>query len=397
MTFYNTASPTCGNLCDDAKRTLTCNNGVFEGQGSHTFGSCQERSCKCEIPDQPGQFTPVNQSRPFYSAERAPCAGQCSDIDLTRTCVEKKVGDDYIYEFNGSASFEHSSCGPPINCDCPLPGDLPKIINEKTTILHTKATVTCGELCSDVPSLNVICKNGQLRDLLTDNPIDINAAGFSYRHQCVQSDECLDCFLPGKGTIKSGADPVTLYTQESFGCEDEQEDFAFKFRCEDSVLYRDNKPYNPSTDPDAPSKYFNSIVSDCTGCKTPWGVTIQEGQTTIGYHVAEAISSCGRGCKSQEMKCEDGKLIGDTEFFNSQACTNTCAEEGGGAPPRLCLLPWQNSFVTPGAKVPMYKKSTVPCGESCNDHFKMATCVLETGSFDVGNEYIYKSCTELCL
>ena len=112
------------------------------------------------------------------------------------------------------------------------------------------------------------------------------------------------------------------------------------------------------------------------------------------------VNECGQGCKSAVRKClDDGTWEGDDQYFvdfTLQACPNDCSDEGGGAPPRVCLLPWQNSYVTPDSVVPMWKKKTVGCGESCQDHFKLGRCEMSTGTFDAGFEYIYPSCTQVC-
>jgi hypothetical protein len=396
--FYKTSSPACGVSCQAPTVGVLrkCNNGVFEGDTTFDKPTCAERApCKCAFPDNPLQFVEVNQSQVFYSSNRALCDRACSALSQSRTCVESLVNGVYKYELNGDPSYRHSTCGSPIGCSCRLPGNMGSIINGKTIRLSAVAQVQCGQTCDSVDSIQVVCQDGTLKMASTGSVVDIEQADFRYRYTC-QVPFCPDCPLRGFGAIQNGSS-VKLCSKQKLICGDRQELFVSEFACENGVLKRNGQPYAAESDPNAPANWFNECPLDCPGCPTPWGDIVNEGGAVNAYQLMNAVSNtCGRGCKMQKRTCKNGKLDGD-DSFNLKAClANSCNEEGGGAPPRLCLFPWQNSYVTPDAQIPVWSRREVACGDSCQNYFRLARCNFKTGFFDVGPEYIYQSCTEVC-
>lgn len=392
--LYNTEVVDCNLSCEDAKTTRQCINGILNGDTNYSKTNCQVRECRCRLPDESG-FLTLNGNMDFYSKEKANCGSSCEAIKLNRVCQSAGVGADRIFSFSGSNTFKFQACMEPTNCFCTLPNGLGVLNHNETTKLSNSATVACGQTCADDASETLVkCTDGVLKVAADDQVIDVATTPLRFR---CKVDECVNCRIPGYGSLVDGQDPVILYTKSIYNCGEKIEMFQYEFRCENEQLLRNGSVYDAVADPNRPSRYYNSIYNNCRGCRTPWGVRVNEGAKVMAYQLVGATggSACGKGCKKQEQLCKDGVLIGDSSY-NKQRCDNLCAEEGGGAPPRMCLLPWQNSFVTPGAKVPMWKKATVPCGQSCQSHFKLATCQLETGTFDVGHEYIHKSCTELC-
>jgi hypothetical protein len=323
-TFYNAETMDCNQTCEGSKQVRTCTNGGLSGNPAFSFLACQERECKCRLPDDSG-FLSLNGALDFYQKESVKCGESCDSNKLNRTCVSSGTGTSRTFSFNGSSSFRFQVCTQPSEASC-------------------------------------------------------------------------YCNLPNYGGIVEGAAPIILFTRSFLQCGDDKELFTFEFRCGANIIYRNGQVYDPTTDPlSASTRYHTSMSNLCTGCRTPWGKSVNIGAKVIAYQVVgKSGGTCGSGCKKQERTClETGVLDGSNEF-DSETCSNLCIEEGGGAPPQACLLPWQNSYVTPGAKVPMWKRNTVACGQSCQDHFRLGTCRMETGTFDVGIEYIHKSCTELC-
>jgi hypothetical protein len=390
--FYRAATVACSQSCD--ARARTCMNGQFNGDTNYNATSCSRRRCTCDVPGQPGVTVPIGSTWKFHSASMAQCSQTCDQISTNKTCAEVESSGTYSYVFQGPSEFSFSSCNPPVNCSCALPGDLGAIEDKKTQTLTSLATVPCGKSCSEIPSVNVTCANGLL--IRTDDQSIINPsdATYPYRYFCNQA-VCQACPLPGYGSIPNNTS-VTLYSKNVLTCADEPASLTFNFACENGRLVRNGNPYDPAADPNRPPAWYTSYTVNCPGCELPWGGFVAEGGSVNAYKFfGTVINNCGRGCKMQQRSCTKGVLDGDPSF-NLQACNNTCALEGGGAPPRVCLLRWQNSFVTPDAQIPIWKRKSVPCGESCQSHFSLARCEMSTGNFMAPLDYYYPSCTELC-
>lgn len=393
-TFYRTDSPECGNNCEILEKT--CNDGTFTPENNDFLAAeCAERLCKCEVPGIPGIYVRVEDNRNFYSSESAVCGQECSEISTAKTCTEVQDPPGvYRYEFQDVPGYDFASCNPPTGCSCALPNGLGSILDTKSVILKSQSSVPCGTSCEEVPSLDVTCDNGILVRTSDKSIVDTLDPGFAYIYFC-QQDVCTDCELPGYGTIPNN-EGLTLYSKDVMECSDNPDLYTFEFNCDNGALLRNGNPYDPATDPDPPATWHTSYSLSCPVCPLPWGSSVVEGTTINAYkYFGTVINDCGRGCKVTQRKCENGVLGGDPSY-DMQACDNSCNMEGGGAPPRACLLRWQNSFVTPDAQIPVYKKKVVGCNDSCQDHFKLSRCQMETGTFDVSFDYIYPSCTEVC-
>lgn len=394
--FYNTASPNCGSACTSLART--CKDGAFVGDSTFNQLSCTLRSCQCTLPDNPGVKVSFGKTQDFYSTPFPSCGKTCNDIKQSLTCAENKAADgSYSYDFTNPAKLTNTTCFPPTNCDCVLPGNLGKIQDKVSVTLSSVASVSCGETCSQKPNLQVTCQNGALRDS-AGNVADVNSASFQYKYQCTNA-VCANCNLPGYGAILNNA-KITLYKKASLECGDNIDLLSAEFTCESSVLKMNGQPY---ATPATAATWFTSMANNCTGCPTPWGVTVSFGDKINFYKVSgtgNVQNACGKGCKVALRTClKDGTFDGvasDFADFKLSACPNSCSQEGGGAPPRLCLLPWQNSFVTSDAQIPMWNKRVVGCGDSCQKHFKLGRCDMKTGTFDAGSDYLYPACSEVC-
>ncbi len=391
-TFAKQATVACSENCDTKVRT--CNNGTFSGDTTYNASSCSKRQCTCDVPNKPGVTVPIGSTWSFYSAAVPQCSQTCSQISSNKTCTEVNTNGNYSYVFQGSSAHTLSSCSPPTNCACPLPGNLGAIENLKSVTLTSQAVVPCGKSCSEIPSVNVTCGNGIL--IRTDDQSIINASDptYPYKYFCNQAT-CQACPLRGYGSIPNGTS-TTLYAKNVLTCSDSPEALTFAFACENGKLLRNGAAYNPDTDPNAPAAWYTSYSVNCPGCNLPWGGFVAEGGSVNAYKFfGTVINNCGRGCKVQQRTCKMGALDGDPSF-DMASCNNSCTMEGGGAPPRACLLPWQNSYITPDAQIPIWKKRQVPCGESCQSHFALARCDMKAGNFGLSFDYIYPTCTELC-
>jgi hypothetical protein len=390
-TFYNASSSACGQQCSDISEVRTCVNGTFNGNTSYSYPSCSTRLCKCALPDNSSETIPVGQSIVLYSALRPQCGQTCPGISQSFTCTEQLNNGVYTYVFPGSSGYQHSTCGPAQGCSCPMPAGIPAISDGKTTTLSSVQQATCPTACSQTPSITVTCVGGVLQNTADNSIVNINAPGFQYPYQC-QDAVCTDCPLPGYGSIPNNS-TITLYSKATLDCGDNINLLTYSFSCQASVLYQNGVVYTPPNG--TPPTWYTSITPNCTGCPFA-GLTIAQGATVWAYKGSgNAGNTCGQGCKSQQQTCNNGVMSGDPSY-NMSSCSSNCSQEGGGAPPRLCLLPWQNSFVTPDAQIPMWSRNTVPCGDSCQNYFKVGKCQMATGTFDVGFQYIYQSCTELC-
>jgi hypothetical protein len=395
--FYKESDPSCTSLkCVFIARDRTCKaDGTFDGDPAYGQLTCKDRLCMCPLPP-PFDFTgtPVNQNKRFYNATVAACGSTCAANEQLKTCTESGSTGNWTYSFNGDPSYQYENCSEPTTCSCKMPNGMPDLTNGKSTDLSAVAITSCGTTCDSVDKISVTCDNGVLRKT-SGETMDISANGFKYIYSCKVAN-CTECLLTGySSSIPDGASR-TLYPKDKLLCGEKIEQFRYTFTCENGVLKRDGTVYNPAQDPTAPTTWYSFISNACPSCPAPWGGSVQEGITVMAYQLMNDVgNNCGTGCKVQERKCTNGVLSGDPAY-NRQACNNTCSQEGGGAPPRACLLPWSNSYVTPDSLIPMWSKRTVPCGDSCQNYFKVGKCDMKTGRFDVPLEYIYQSCTELC-
>ncbi len=392
--FAKSEAVPCSQECEFSEKT--CNNGEWVG-GDPTFteAHCVKGSCKCNVPEMAGVTVAVGNSYRFFRFDKAPCGKTClqnpdppeKPFYIERKCIEDPVG---TYFFKPDSEYIYSKCEISTSCECDLPGGLGKIYDKAIDVLTSQSTpVACGESCDEVPSVTVRCDNGILVNNIDGSIIDINTT--PYRYHCRQ-ETCKDCTLPGYGTLSDGQS-ITLYSKETYGCGEEAELFTYRFSCLSGVLFKGNVQFNPSN---SPTSWYTSITRDCPGCPLPWGGSISEGSSINAYkYSGVVINNCGRGCKMIERKCKNGVLEGDPSY-DMKKCDNKCSFEGGGAPPRACLLPWQNSFVTPDSQIPMWSKKTVPCNDSCQTYFKLGRCNMKTGNFNPPFDYIYQTCTEIC-
>jgi len=386
--FAKSSSVGCSAQCEYKDRL--CNNGTFEGDTSFAAASCAKRPCTCRVGGPGGNEIPVGSSWTFYSAAKAACGSNCVNISESRQCTERQSGSTFTYDFAGTPSFSFSSCEEATGCACALPNGLGNIVDGKTITLSSQATVACGTTCDQIPSLDVKCSNGILVHPNDNSVVDTQAPSFAYKYFCLQSN-CASCTLPGYGTIPNG-NHITLYDKDVMVCGDIPELHTFEFSCQNNVLIRNGNPFVPSPT----ANWYTSYSTNCPGCPRPGGGYIANDSSLVMYKWAgSVVNGCGRGCKSTQRKCENGILLGDPSY-DMASCDNSCTTEGGGAPPRACLLPWQNTYVTPDAEIPVWRKKTVACGDSCQNYMKLAKCDMKTGTFKLPFEYIYQSCTEVC-
>lgn len=404
-TWYLAQSPACGTGGCQSK-TKQCKDGAFTPSDSYNAPTCVARACNCLIADQ-GSTIGVNSSLPYYKIITTPgpsyrtpgCGKSCENVKEIKTCTEKEVVPNVSYTYNFSpvvAADQSSICNPTPGCDCTLPGSTDKVLDKVTVTMYKEATASCGSTCASKPSLRLTCDSGTWRNAATNDVVDTTAPGFEYDKQCKEAT-CTECNLAGFGGIPNNT-VKTLYPKEEVQCGEDPKLLGVEFFCASGVLLKGGVPF--VEDGKVP-QWYNSITNKCTGCKAPWGVTVPFNVEINFYKQSGSVANpCGQGCKVATRKClPTGKFDGiESEYadYTLSSCVNTCAQEGGGAPPRLCLLPWQNSYVTPDTEVPMWNKKTVGCGDSCQNHFKLGRCMMETGTFDAGFDYIYQSCTEVC-
>lgn len=394
VTTYKVNQLDCGQSCEDFKLVRTCANGVLSGDPAYQYTTCQPSTCSCRLPDNSGSLT-LGGSMNFYSTQNAACGVSCASQMQSRTCGSTGTGSGRVFSFSGSASYQYTSCkdADPSTCQCTLPNGLGTLGNGGTFVLNTLQTATCQTCAQLGQALTVKCTGGVLQDPSLNT---INIATTPYKYLCTQS-ACVDCVLPGFAPGVGDGKSIYLYTHATYDCGVSPSLDAHSFACSAGKLTRDGSPYDPTKDPSAPSAYYTNSTSSCVGCTTPWGATISVGTNVKAYRFSGAVvDGCGKSCSYTTLTCvSQATLTGDTSYTMS-SCQTACNTTGGGAPPKACLLPWQNSFVTPDSLVPMWSKKTVTCGDSCQNYFKLGKCSLSTGTFDAGLKYIYPSCTELC-
>ncbi|MEM7645387.1 MAG: hypothetical protein AAF203_00640 [Pseudomonadota bacterium] len=310
---------------------------------------------------------------------------------------------------SNAAGYTSASCNPSRGCECSLPNGLGTVEDKTVVVLHRQETgftvegnivkPPCSQACSESDSVSLRCDSGTWRNSQTDEAVDPRDSAFVYRYRCEDS-VCPDCPLVGFGSIPNNQE-FTLYPKNVMTCSDNPELLQAQFTCFGGVLKKNGNIVAADAEPTV--TWHQSFTNECTGCETPWGVEHPFGAEVLFYKESgsgNVSNPCGQGCKSVLRTCKpDGTWDGieaELKDFTLQSCVNECSEEGGGAPPRLCLLPWQNSYVTPDTEVPMWSRRQVGCNESCQDYYRLGKCQMSTGTFDAGFEFIYQSCTEVC-
>tara|TARA_B110001454_G_scaffold219200_1_gene251790 strand:+ start:15085 stop:17796 length:2712 start_codon:yes stop_codon:yes gene_type:complete len=417
--MFNSNSVACGKSCDDNKRALVCKDGKLQGSlagpsadgkdGVYSSASCLPQTCNCSIPDG-GSMTAGGEMK-FYKSSTGTCDIPCDDSKnmVKRTCAPVN-GSSTTFAFSGDTSFSKSSCTErPTNlCGCTLPD------TNKTALGHGKSKDIFGasapyscNTCDNI-KITAYCDSGTLYDKpSTDSTRVVLSPSQLNSHKSLSCDPGLtpDCTI--NNICVADKTSKTLYGKTPLTCADNPSDSQALFSCANKALLQNGVAYNATTDIYKNSWQVSAPSNSCVGCALPWGGSVGVGSTVSMYKSSgNSSNSCGTGCKQIQMKCladgsfDSGDASVNLDYKNNksnytQTCNNTCSQEGGGAPPRFCLLPWQNSFVSADALIPMWKKKTVYYGDSCQNYFRLGRCMLSTGTFDAGFQYIYKSCTEL--
>ncbi len=418
--MYNSSSVNCGRSCDDNKRALVCKDGSLLGtlagpsadgkDSQFSFSSCLPSACSCAIPD--GGTMTLGGTMKFYKSATGTCTTPCQDPSntATKTCLQSGTPAAPVYAFGGDPAFAKSSCleKPQSLCGCVLPD------TNKTILPHGQAqdlfSSTAPKNCSscDAFKMTVYCDSGTLYNKpSTDTtrlvvvPSDLN----SHSNLSCDPSKTPDCTI--NNLCIADKTSQTLYGKATLSCSDMPADSQSLFVCNSKNLLRDGVAYNAASDPFKTTWQTSTPSNSCVGCAMPWGGAVSaNSKVTMFKGSGSSSNSCGTGCKEYQFTCQasgsftSGDSSIDADFkanpkTYTQTCQNSCTQEGGGAPPRFCLLPWQNSYVSADSVIPMWNKKVVDYGDSCQNHYKLGRCQLNTGTFDAGIQYIYKSCTEL--
>lgn len=422
--MYSAPSVSCLQSCSAIQRPMTCHDGVLWGtstgpsadglDGTFSSPTCSSTSCTCAIPG--GGAITLNASMTFYRSPTGTCQHSCTEPTnvVTRTCKNTGTVAAPLPAFDGDATVVATTCNGPTaaQCNCILPDTGRTVITSGSSQALFSADVPTGcNQCSTYQTI-VYCDGGVLynkpstdatRQVLTSSIL--NTLRYLTCNQLATKDCTVNNICINNGSSR------TLYNKATLACGDDPAAFQSRFACADAVTTRDGSVYNPSADTGVALWSVSQPSNSCVGCRAPWGVTVPVGARVVAFKSSSVSSnSCGTGCRSYELTCRQvgpanpaftsGDPTVDSDFNASpnsygQTCSNICNQEGGGAPPRACLLPWQNSFVSPDALIPMWNQKTAMCGDSCQNHFALGRCQLMTGTFDVGLAYRYQSCTDI--
>jgi hypothetical protein len=115
-----------------------------------------------------------------------------------------------------------------------------------------------------------------------------------------------------------------------------------------------------------------TVANPLAGCVTPWGLTLDSGQSVTAYQNSSA--ACGSSCVSQTRTCTNGTLSGS--YTNRTCSVASCP----------CTLPWGGS-IAHGASVTAYRYASVLCGATCTN--QQRTCNNGT----LSGSYTNRTCT----
>lgn len=425
VTMHSAGSVSCLQSCEDVKRVLICKDGLLQGSATgptpdgrdaaYSFASCSPASCVC--PFESGGAASLNSQITFYKNARGTCGSPCSDPTnvAVRTCRNTGTVAAPVPAFNGDADARSLSCTGPAaeQCNCILPDTANTVLahGRSQTLFASAAPRNC-QTCASMQRA-VFCDSGVLYDKpASDTTRRALPRGelSGFRSLACDAAASPDCTVGG--VCVADTTSKTMYSKRELACGESAEAVTGIFSCARATLSKDGGPYSAASDPNAANWQESRPIARCNGCMSPWGVGFPVGGTMVAYKVSALSSnSCGGGCKMLEFKCTstspsstpkftsgdatiDNDLISNPKNY-VQSCTNACSQEGGGAPPRFCLLPWQNSYVSADSLVPMWKQRTAICGDSCQNHFRLGRCQLMSGTFDAGLPYMYSACTEL--
>jgi hypothetical protein len=427
VTMYSQSTAQCGQNCQSFSRNLTCVNGHFQGSltgpsqdgkdNLYSLATCVPTGCHCNLPN--GGTLSVNGSLTFYQAATGTCQSNCTNANnsISRTCVNSGTTANPIFSLNGDPTYSSLTCsGPtPKSCSCTLPDHKTVIGQGQMAILYSQNTeANCNTCTSPQSQMKVYCDSGVLYNApisaTTRQPISPTTLTTFQYTTCDTSP--VDCFI-NQICVANGKN-ATLYSTSSLQCGQSLTSVSAVFSCSSGAAFKNNLPYIPTADTNASTWTANVPPNACsTGCQTPWKATVSTGTVITAYYSSGTSSNtCGVGCKSYQFTCLAGSggaspswsandptappgIAATSNNPYAQTCNNGCTQEGGGAPPRFCLLPWQNSYVSTDVPIPMWNVKIAYCGDSCQNHFKVGKCQLATGQFDAGYNFIYQSCTEL--
>lgn len=390
--FYSAAEATCSQTCEGLKSMRTCMDGELRGSTQHPFLNCQQRSCKCELPLNQGAIY-VGQNVQLHTKPAAACGETCAEIRLERTCEEVSNASGTIYRLSGADTYQNVLCNEAINCECALPTGLGKLAHGGVKRLFMASEAPCGESCESKGYMDVQCMNGKLFRSGTTTP-EINVETTPYKFNCTPT-ACVGCTVSGRTfTAKT-----SFYKQNTVSCFQQCTDVKVDLECNDGKVYIDNVLALEGQTAGLQT-YCNE---NCKYCDRGNGQQVPTGSISTFYKMIPITESaaCGKTCPSIAKKCVDGNWVGDAGY-TLPTCNldSICNTEGGGAPPWACLMPWadkQATFITPGAKITVYKRNKVACSDSCANYAKVAECDRKSGLLkNGGSEYIYSACREDC-
>ena len=111
----------------------------------------------------------------------------------------------------------------------------------------------------------------------------------------------------------------------------------------------------------------NCTVSPPQNCTTPWGTSLQSGQSVTAYQSTSA--TYGNSCVSEVRTCTNGALSGS---YTKQTCTVN--------PPASCTTPWGTSLQS-GQSVTAYQSTSAAYGSSCAGETRICTNGVLSGSY----------------
>ena len=308
----------------------------------------------------------------FYSDSTPSCGTICKDFRQKRTCIDGS--------FDGSASFNQSSCTEPTGCtsgDCTLGG---VTVSDGTGRTFYESTRACGQACSAIDqwrncSAGVLdgsaiydtascpaescascstqtvnwttgsftCSrsasfgsHGTTRNLTDSTGTSVGTASFQCNNGSwiKQSGSCgsasfASCTLDGL-TVAHGASD-TFY-KPTRNCGQSCGAIDLLRSCDDGTLLGDTS-FNKSACPD----------EDCASCPLPWGGSIIHNANTDAY---QSTRSCGTACSSimQNRSCDNGTLLGSTSYNTENCPAESCADCGTS-------VSWTTSTFSCGASV----------------------------------------------
>jgi len=344
--FYSVSMPPSGGNCASYKATRQCINGLFSGNASYRYASCNVSPTAPGACSFNGVVMANGDTRTFYRQEAVGTGQSCQGI--ARTCSNGTV--------SGSSEYPYPTCGTtngPVSCN--VDG---VIIQDGQSIgFYKQNKVLFGQSCAAFQGTRT-CQGGVL------------SGDSDYRYSSCTAAGAQSCTV----TVGTTTTTVAHGVSRSFWSVDS---VAYTSSCDAVKLSRTCN--DGSLSGSSAYKYPTCKVIAEKACEID-GVTVTGG-TKRTFYSARSVASGGCDAIDLERTCANGVLSGDAAYKYAY-----CAPTGQ----RYCVA--DGAYVAHNASRTFYTTKTPAFGSTCSQFSQSRKCT--DGVLEGTASYAYATCTE---